>query len=141
MDASAYAFAHGIRQIQLNEARNDPSRNRDGLIAGLRGSGLRGARGFSGRARGNAPDQEPIFFLSFQRFAGILFIGGLHPLGYAASHNFDGNIARKLVETRFSASGKHAQIRGHFGAAARLHGHVADLFEQLDAALPEGRLH
>src|SRR5207248_7743682 len=33
------AFAHGIRQIQLNEARNDPSRNRDGLIAGLRGSG------------------------------------------------------------------------------------------------------
>src|SRR6059058_4715464 len=94
------AFSHGIRQIQFDKAGNHPAGNRYGLIpwfCGCRGFGG-SRRSLSRRARGDAANQEPIFALVFLRLAGILLIGGLHPIGYAAPHNFDRNISRELVK-------------------------------------------
>src|SRR2546429_4011288 len=117
--------------------------NRYGLIpwfCGCRGFGG-SRRSLSRRARGDAANQEPIFALVFLRLAGILFIGGLHPIGYAAPHNFDRNISRELVKTRLGAARQYPEVGGHFRAPARLHRHVAHALEQLDATLPERRLH
>ena len=140
----SHTFADGIRQVQFDEPRDHPTGDWHGLISRFRSGGcLRGARrSLSGRPRGHAANQEPIFFLGLLRLvAGIFFIGRLHPIGYAAAHNFYGNVARELVEARLGTTGEHAQVGGNFRASARLDRHVAHLLEQLDAALPKRRLH
>ena len=72
----AGAVANGIRKIQRNEASDNPSGDRNGLIPGLRG-GVRGriANGaFTGRAsrQWRAPETNPLFCFPAARWK-ILF--------------------------------------------------------------------
>src|SRR6266851_403877 len=134
-----HAFAHGVRQVELDEASHDPAGDGNGLVAGRRGGvGFGAARGdFAGRAGGQAANEEPILFLGFLRFVVFALIADLHPIGDAAGDNLDGNSTAELIEARLGASGLDAKIGLHFGAAAGLHGHGFGSVQDLDAALPE----
>jgi len=134
-----HAFADGLGQIELDETRDDPTGDGNGLIAGLRGGvGFGAALGsFAGRAGGQSANEEPVFPFCGLSFVVFALVADLHPIGDGARDDFDGNAAAKLIEARLGAAGLDAKIGLHLGAAAGLHEHDFSGGEELDAALPE----
>jgi hypothetical protein len=132
-------FADGIRQIELDESRDDPSRDRNVLIARLcRGVVFGGAcRGFSRRTRRDGTDEIPVFLFGWSVGTGVFFVGGLHPVGDRAAYDIHRHAAAELIEARFGASGSDAKVGLHFGAAVGLRRDGLRLLKQFGAARPE----
>src|SRR5260370_32866430 len=138
-----HSFPYSVRNVKLDEACDDPSGDRDGLITGLRCSrrsrSLR--RDFAGRTSSDPSDQEPVFFLRFWRLArGLLLVGDLNPIGNGAPHDLNRGTTDELIEARVVAPGFNAQIGLHLGPAAGLDRQRAHIGEKLCAALPNPRL-